>query len=97
VRIVARSTLKNFCKRHRDAEQPLKAWIAEAKKAKWQNPNQIKEQYRSASILKEKRVVFNIAGNKYRLIIGINYDFGVVYIKFVGTHSEYDAIDMENI
>jgi len=82
---------------HEDAEQPLKAWFQEAKRANWKNPNEIKTQYAQASILKSHRVVFNIAGNKYRLVVRINYDFGMAYIRFVGTHKEYDNIDAETI
>lgn len=97
MRIVALGTLKEFCGRHPDAEQPLKAWYDEAKAAEWKTPAEIKEQYRSASILKNKRVVFNIKGNDYRLIVAIAYKLGVVYIKFIGTHEDYDQVDAETV
>jgi mRNA interferase HigB len=84
-------------KQYADSEQPLLSWYAEVKKAEWKNPNHIKDHYRSASILKKSRVVFNIAGNKYRLVVKIHYDAGIVFIRFIGTHEEYDTIDPENI
>lgn len=95
MRIIARSTLKEFWKKHKDAQQPLLAWFKEAKSARWGNPAIIKQQYVSASILKHNRVVFNIAGNKYRLVVAINYEIKIVFIKFIGTHAEYDNIDAE--
>ena len=83
--------------RHPDAEQPLKAWFEEATNASWTQPSDIKERYRSASILKNRRVVFNIKGNDYRLVVAIAYKVQVVYVKFVGTHKEYDAVDAETV
>ena len=83
--------------RHPDAEQPLKAWFEEATNASWTQPSDIKERYRSASILKNRRVVFNIKGNDYRLVVAIAYKLQVVYVKFVGTHEEYDAVDAETV
>jgi mRNA interferase HigB len=97
VRIIARRTLREFWVRHPAAKQPLEAWHAEAKRAEWSTPAQIKAQYRSASILKNGRVVFNIAGNDFRLVVEINYDYGVVYVRFLGTHSEYDKIEAETV
>lgn len=75
----------------------MKAWIDEVKKAAWTQPGEIKEQYRSASILKNRRAVFNIKGNDYRLIVAVAYRYQAVYVKFVGTHAEYDAIDAETV
>ena len=99
MRIFARKTLKAFWELpdYTDSEQPLKAWYDEATKASWKTPNEIKAQYKSASILKDSRVVFNIHGNKYRLIVKINYDFGVIYIRFVGTHKQYDKINANEV
>ena len=99
MRIFSRKTLKEFWElpNYTNSEQPLKSWYDEAKKATWKTPNEIKAQYSNASILKEGRVVFNINGNKYRLIIKINYDFGVIYIRFVGTHEAYDKIDANEV
>ena len=79
------------------AEQPLKAWYREASQAVWKTPEDIKSRYRHASFLKGNRVVFNIGGNKFRLIVRANYEFRVLYIRFVGTHFEYDRIDPEQI
>jgi mRNA interferase HigB len=97
MRVIAVSTLRAFWERFPDAEQPLKAWHEEAVKAAWAQPADIKAQYRSASVLKNRRVVFNIKGNDYRLIAAIAYRLQVVYVKFVGTHKEYDAIDAETV
>lgn len=95
--IIAKKPLREFWEKHPDSAGALKAWYAEAKAAEWKSPTDIKAQFGSASILKDSRVVFNICGNKYRLIVKINYDHGVVRIRFVGTHKEYDAIDAETI
>ncbi len=97
MRVVAVSTLKAFWSHHPDAEQPLKAWYEEASNASWNQPADIKNQYRSASVLKNRRVVFNIKGNDYRLVVAIAYKLQIVYVKFVGTHKEYDVIDAETV
>ena len=96
MRIISRRTLRDFWSKHPDAEQPLRAWFQEARRAAWKNPGDIKAQYAHASILKDNRVVFNIAGNKYRLVVRLNYDFGIAYIRFLGTHKDYDKINAEN-
>ncbi|SNY77094.1 mRNA interferase HigB [Pantoea sp. GL120224-02] len=80
-----------------DSAQPLRAWIDEAQKTNWLNPADIKDQYRSASILKGSRVVFNIKGNDYRLVAAIAYPQKLIFIKFIGTHREYDAIDANTV
>ena len=95
--IVAVKYLRVFWEKHPDSEQSLKSWVDEARKASWSQPAEIKEQYRSASILKNKRVVFNIKGNDYRLVVSVAYHYQAVYVKFIGTHKEYDAIDAENV
>ena len=99
MRIIARSTLKRFWTRpaFADSEQPLKAWFREAQRANWSGPAAVKAQFRNASIVGGSRVVFNIAGNKYRLIVKMNYAYRVVYIRFIGTHRQYDAIDVTEI
>ena len=97
MRVIAISTLRIFWERHPDAEQPLKAWYEEVACATWTQPTDIKAQYRSASVLKNRRVVFNIKGNDYRLIVAIAYKLQIVYVKFVGTHKEYDAVDAETV
>lgn len=95
MRIIARRALREFRVRHPDSEAPLKAWFAEAQTADWKNPQDVKRRYRHASFLADNRVVFNIGGNKYRLVVHVNYGFKIAYIKFVGTHAEYDRIDPE--
>lgn len=97
MRIIARRTLREFWEKHGDAEQPLKAWFAETSSASWETPQTIKDQYRHASFVADNRVIFNIGGNKYRLVVHVNYDFEIVFIKYVGTHSEYDRIDPETV
>ncbi len=97
MRIIAKTALREFWENHSDAEQPLRAWHGEAKAATWKTPADVKAKYRSASILRGGRVVFNIGGNKYRLVVKINYPFQVIYIRFLGTHREYDHIDAETV
>lgn len=99
MRIIARKTLVDHWSRlgREDSEQPLKAWFGEAESARWTRPSDVKAQFLSASILRDGRIVFNIAGNKYRLVAWINYSYGVLYIRFVGTHAEYDRIDAQEI
>ena len=97
LRIIAKRTLRQFWEEFPDSEQQLKAWYQESSKAGWESPNEIKEQYTSASILKNSRVVFNICGNKYRLIVEINFPGKRVFIRFIGTHKEYDTIDANKI
>ncbi|MBF0478536.1 MAG: type II toxin-antitoxin system HigB family toxin [Candidatus Omnitrophica bacterium] len=99
MRIIARSTLKSFWSKpeYSDSEQALKAWFEEAEKAEWKRPNDIRIHYRSASIIGNDRVVFNICGNKYRLVAAIKYDFRIIYIRFIGTHKQYDKINVKEI
>lgn len=97
MRIIAKSTLKKFWDKHPDAEQPLRAWHDEAKKAEWNNFQDIKSQFKSASIVGNDRIVFNIKGNDYRLVILILFRKGKIFIRFVGTHKEYDKIDAKSI
>lgn len=97
--IIAKRTLREFWEApgHDDAEQPLKAWYAEAAHATWRTPVDVKAQYGSASIIGDNRVVFNIGGNKYRLVVKFHYNTGIGFIRFIGTHAEYDEIDAETI
>jgi len=100
MRVIALSTLKAFWSsspEYADAIQPGMAWYRETLRADWATPAQVKAQFSSASILKDGRVVFNIAGNKYRLVAWINYPYRVVYIRFFGTHGQYDRIDAQTI
>lgn len=97
MRVISKKILRDFWQRHADSEQQLKSWFQETSKAEWKNPNEIKTEYPSSSILNDNRVVFNIKGNSYRLIIRINYDYQMVWIRFVGTHAEYDKINANEI
>lgn len=97
VNLIAVRILREFWRQYPDSEQHLKAWVDEVRKATWEQPADIKEKYRSASILKNRRVVFNIRGNDYRLIVAVAYRFQAVYVKFIGTHAQYDAIDAETV
>jgi mRNA interferase HigB len=89
--------IKEFYTRNPKAGQPLKAWVQEVKSEKWKTPQDVKRLYRSADILPDNRVVCNIGGNNFRLVVKIHYNCGVVYIRFIGNHAEYDKIDAEKI
>lgn len=97
MRIVASSTLRTFWKKHPDAEMPLRAWYALTSRAHWKTPADIKAAYRNASFVADRRVVFNIKGNDYRLVVTVRYDRGLLYVRFVGSHRQYDRIDVETI
>ena len=97
MRVISRKALKDFWEQHADTEQPLKAWFHETKAAHWKSFNDIKARYRSADALPGNRVVFNIRGNTYRLIVRIHYNTGIVFIRFLGTHAEYDKIHATTI
>ena len=95
--VIKKKTLVDFWRKHAEAKVPLSAWFLEAKTACWKSPRAIKGRYRSADFLPGNRVVFNIGGNKYRVVVKIAYVPGLIYIRFVGTHAEYDKIDAETI
>jgi mRNA interferase HigB len=100
VRVIALSTMKAFLNHSvavADAREPVMAGFLQVRQADWAKPADVKRDVRSASILKDGRVVFNIAGNKYRIVVWINYPYRVVYIRFIGTHRQYDAIDAQSI
>ncbi|MET7255982.1 type II toxin-antitoxin system HigB family toxin [Dyadobacter jiangsuensis] len=97
MRIIATQTLRSYTRTYPNAEQSLFAWNQEAESAEWNSPNEMKEQYRNASVLSQKRVVFNIHGNHYRLIVDIEYRLKIVFIVWFGTHEEYDKIDARTI
>lgn len=97
MRVISRTALRNFWQKHPDAEQPLRTWYADVKHSTWKKPSDIKLSYRSASFLQNNRVIFNIKGNNYRIVVVVQYKHGVVYIRFVGTHAEYDRIDASTI
>lgn len=98
--MIALSTLKSFLSQasaHADAHGPVMAWYRQVRRADWGTPADVKRDIRSASILKDGRAVFNIAGNKYRIVVWINYPYRVVYVRFIGTHRQYDAIDAQTV
>ena len=97
VRVISVKTLKSFWEKHADAESPLRAWYTEARRANWRSPQDIKTAYRTASILRHNRVVFNVKENAYRLVVAVKYEFQVVYIRFIGTHAEYDKIKTDEV
>ena len=97
MRIIARKTLREFWEKHPNARKALEAWYLDTKKAKWETSSDIKSVYRNASFVTDNRVVFNIKGNHYRLVVMVVYEKSIVYIRFVGTHSEYDKIDVTRI
>ena len=99
MRVIAKSSLQKFWERPgcADARGPLHSWFVETVKATWRTPQDIKDQYASASICGNNRVVFNAGGNKYRLVVEIQYQASIVWVKFVGTHAQYDRIDVETV
>lgn len=97
MRVISVKMLKQFWTKHRAAEETVKAWYAEANNAEWRTPQDILERYPTADILPGNRVVFNIKGNHFRLVVKIHYNTGIVYVRFIGTHAEYDRIDAETI
>jgi mRNA interferase HigB len=97
MRIFSRSTLRNFWIIHPDAEEALKTWYYQASHANWQSPFDVKATNSNARFIANNRVIFNIKGNTYRLIVSIRYDVGIIYIRFIGTHAEYDKIDAVTI
>ena len=96
-RIFAKSTLREFWTSHPESEQYLKTWFDTAMNANWTSPNDVKGSYANASILKNGRIVFNIKGNSYRLIVAFNFEKQLGFIRFIGTHNEYDKVDANQI
>lgn len=99
MRVIALRTLKRFVDAapNLDAREPTLAWYQYVRKADWASPSEVKRDIRSASILQDGRVVFNVAGNKYRIVVWINYPFRIVYVRFIGTHRQYDRIDAQSV
>lgn len=97
MRIIALKTLREFWERHPQAETPLRGWYAEASRADWKTPADIKAAHRNASFLPNRRVVFNIKGNDYRLVVAVRFAAGLMFVRFIGTHAEYDRIDATSI
>jgi len=95
--LVSVPPLLAFVAKHPAAKQSVLSWVDEVKKASWTKPSDVKAQFATASILKSRRVVFNIKGNEYRLIVAIAYRTGFVFVKFIGTHSQYDAVDADTV
>ncbi len=99
MRIISVGTLKAFWGQpaYRDAEQPLRTWVKVTEAAQWRDPPSVKSTFNSADVLKDGRVVFDIGGNKYRLVAWVNYAYATVYVRFIGTHKQYDGIDAQEI
>lgn len=97
MRVISRKALREFWQKHADSEEQLKSWYRETEKATWKNINELKTSYPSASILKDNKIVFNIKGNNYRLIVKFNFDYQISWILFVGTHAEYDNINANEL
>ena len=97
MRVIAKRPLRAFWERHPAAREPLLAWFREAEHADWDTPAAVKARYPAASIVGDDRVVFNIKGNAYRLVVKIRYEYRIVYVRFVGTHAEYDAVNVEEV
>jgi mRNA interferase HigB len=97
MRTISRKMLREYWELHPDARASLESWFADVKQADWKSPDDIKSIYRNASFVANNRVVFNIKGNKYRLVVAIQYTYRIVYIRFIGTHQEYDNIDAKTI
>ena len=100
MRVIALRTIKRFIEgrpEHADSREPALAWYRQVLRADWESPAQLKREVRSASVLKDGRVVFNVAGNKYRIVVWINYPYRVVYVRFIGTHAQYDKINAQTV
>ena len=97
MRIISNKILREFWQNHSNAEQPLKAWHSRTKQARWKSADDVKKDYRNASFVANNRIIFNIKGNNYRLIVSMNYMYQLIYIRFVGTHKEYDSVDAKNV
>jgi mRNA interferase HigB len=97
MRVISRKKLRQFWENHPEARQSLQAWYADIKHANWKKPSDIKSVYQTASFISNNRVVFNIKGNKYRIVVVIEYLFGIVFIRYIGTHQEYNHINVEAV
>jgi mRNA interferase HigB len=97
MRVISKKPLREFWEKHSDAKAALQAWYEDALRTEWRTPQEVKNRYGNASIIGGNRVIFNIKGNDYRLVVKVHYDRGQIYIRFVGTHREYDEIEAETI
>jgi len=97
LRVIAKKTLREFWLKHPNCKEQLKSWFAEAENGEWANPNYVKDKFPNSRILPDNRVIFNIKGNEIRLVVKINYKDGMIWIRFIGTHEEYNKIDSTKI
>jgi mRNA interferase HigB len=97
VRVIAQRTLRAFWEKHPKAEQPLRSWLQEMKRGSFRRPSDVRRHYRSADFVGDDRVIFNIGGNKYRLVVHMSYRRQIAFIKFIGTHKQYDRIDAATV
>lgn len=97
MRIISRRTLREFWEKYPDTQKPLQSWYREVEKANWDTPADVKKKHGNASVIGDYRMVFNIKGNQYRLVVGINYHARIVYVRFIGSHTEYDTIDVKEV
>ncbi len=97
MRVLAKKILREFWEKNPDTTEQLKSWYQEATKSQWPNPNFIKSEFPNARIISNNRVIFNIKGNQYRLVVKVNYKYQMIYIRFIGTHDAYDKLDMKTI
>jgi mRNA interferase HigB len=97
MRVISKKPLREFWEKHNDAKDALQAWYEDALRSEWRTPQDVKQRYGNASIIASNRIIFNIKGNDYRLVVKVHYDRGQIYIRFVGTHREYDDITAETI
>ena len=97
MRVIAKGTLRKFWEKHPDAEEPLRAWYGEVKDEKWATPHDLAAKYPKARILSDNRAIFDIRNNQFRLVIRINYQYAQVYIRFIGTHAQYDLINAKEV
>jgi len=97
LRVIAKKILREFWTKYPDTEEQLKSWFQEATRNKWANPNTVKDQYPNTRIIPDNRIIFNIKGNQYRLVVRVNYKYQMIYIRFIGTHDDYDKIDPTKI
>ena len=97
MRVITKRVLREFWEKHADVRPQLQAWLENAERSEWNEPRDIQKIYGDDAVLPGNRAVFNIRGNRYRLVAKIHYNTGIVYIRFIGTHAEYDRIDVHQI
>ena len=97
MRVISKKILREFWEQHADVKRPLQAWLEDVKRTQWKTPGDVQKIYGDDAVLPDGRAVFNIKGNRYRLVTKIHYNTGIVYIRFIGTHAEYDRIDAKSV